>query len=755
VSLIGLLLVGGHQSITAQSTLTGRLSFAWSDPVEGDESPTLLLYLISDSGTATLLDFSNSAVPQYQDIIRMSGERVTARGAFAAAAGTASQAPFIVQDLDWIRPADMTVGPITGPQPWVTLRCRFGDSPGVDRAIDTNLLTGTTYPSLDEYWRETSLNNINLSGSMVNDWVTLPQPRSYYIYDTNGDGFDDTDLARLATDCTAASDATVNFTNFVGINLLFNQNFSCCFWGGGWLLNLDGQTKVWRTTWIGLPWDDYEVLFQGLAHEAGHGFGLPHSSGPYGFVYDSAWDVMSQLGVNWDSDIRQYNPQGTISYHKDIGGWIPSNRRFVPTQGTTTTITIERLAVPISSATYLMAQIPIAGSSTHFYTVEMRQLVGHDAGVPGNAVVIHNVDTTRRDSWARVVDPDNNGNPNDAGAMWMPGETFADIARGIFVTVNSLNATSATVTITVPGPVSKVRELILDFGAAGGLWSYRWGAAWTQIHPTSPESIAVGDLDGNGRDDLIIDFGSAGIWILLNNTSWRQLHPSSPNHIATGDLDNNGLDDIILDFPGAGIWIYHNNTTWSQLHGLNSVRVVVGNIDGSAGDDLVIEFAGSGIWSYRNSSTWGQIHPTNAQAIGVGDIDGTGRDDVIIAFQGGGGTWSYLNNTSWSFLHSATVTLIAAGDMDGNAQDELAVSIPGQGIWMLVNGPVGSVGSTWWQPHPQNPDEILLVDVDGNGGAEVVVDFGVGYGIWTFNGTAWVQVHPTSPEITTSGDIVQ
>jgi hypothetical protein len=93
--------------------------------------------------------------------------------------------------------------------------------------------------------------------------------------------------------------------------------------------------------------------------------------------------------------------------------------------------------------------------------------------------------------------------------------------------------------------------------------------------------------------------------------------------------------------------------------------------------------------------------------------------------------------------------------MDGNAQDELAVSIPGQGIWMLVNGPVGSVGSTWWQPHPQNPDEILLVDVDGNGGAEVVVDFGVGYGIWTFNGTAWVQVHPTSPEITTSGDIVQ
>jgi hypothetical protein len=749
VLLVGLIVFVEYRSATAQSTLTGRLAFVWGDPTEVSGSPRLLLYLISDAGAATLLDFSTSVVPPYEEVLRMSGERVTARGVHAASLSAAGQPPFIVQDLDWIRPADMTVGPIKGPQPWVTLRCRFGDSPGVDRPINTNLLTGTSYPSLDEYWRETSFNNINVSGSVVNGWVTLPQPRSYYVYDRNGDGTVDADHARLAADCTTASDPTVNFTSFVGINMLFNQALDCCLWGGGWFLNLDGQAKVWRATWIGLPRDNYDFLFAGLAHETGHGFGLPHSSGPYGFTYDSRWDLMSSLW-RYVPAIGQWDPQGTISYHKDIAGWIPVNRRFIPTLGTTRTIAIERLAVPISSASYLMAQIPILGSSTEYYTVEMRQLVGHDVGVPGNAVVIHHVVTNRSGSPAWVVDPDNNGNPNDAGAMWMPGETFSDAPHGIFVTVNSLNATSATVTISVSGTASSGRELILDFGSSGGLWFYRWGAAWAQIHPSSPEGVVTGDIDGNGRDDLIIDFGSSGVWVLLNNTSWLQLHPANPSQMAAGDLDNSGRDEIILDFPGAGTWVRYNHSTWMNLqYGMSVVRLLVGNVDGSAGEDLVIEFAGEGIWSFRHNSGWGQIHPTNAQAIGVGDIDGTGQDDVIIAFQGGGGTWGHFNNMSWSLLHGTSVTQIAAGDMDGNGRDELALSFPGSGVWLLTNA------SAWSLLHPTNPDDILFVDVDGTGRADLVVDFGVGSGVWTLvNSTAWVHIHATSPEIITSGDIV-
>ena len=96
-----------------------------------------------------------------------------------------------------------------------------------------------------------------------------------------------------------------------------------------------------------------------------------------------------------------------------------------------------------------MAKIPIQGSTTDFYTVEARRLIGYDLGIPNNAIVIHRVLTTRTDRDAQVVDADGNGNPNDAGAMWTPGETFVDAANLISVEVNSSSGTGFTVTITL------------------------------------------------------------------------------------------------------------------------------------------------------------------------------------------------------------------------------------------------------------------------------------------------------------------
>lgn len=62
---------------------------------------------------------------------------------------------------------------------------------------------------------------------------------------------------------------------------------------------------------------------------------------------------------------------------------------------------------------------------------------GHVNGrISGEAIVIHKVDTALSSRNARVVDPDNNGNPNDAGAMWLPGETFTDMTNGITVRAN-------------------------------------------------------------------------------------------------------------------------------------------------------------------------------------------------------------------------------------------------------------------------------------------------------------------------------
>jgi N-acetylneuraminic acid mutarotase len=110
---------------------------------------------------------------------------------------------------------------------------------------------------------------------------------------------------------------------------------------------------------------------------------------------------------------------------------------------TNQTITLERLAQP-GSGNYLMATIPIANAPGYFYTVEARRLVGsYDSHIPGNAVVLHRASFYG----AQVVDVDNNGDPNDAGAQWTVGETFTDLANGITVAVNAQTTTGFQVTI--------------------------------------------------------------------------------------------------------------------------------------------------------------------------------------------------------------------------------------------------------------------------------------------------------------------
>jgi hypothetical protein len=136
--------------------------------------------------------------------------------------------------------------------------------------------------------------------------------------------------------------------------------------------------------------------------------------------------------------------QHTITYHKNLDGWIGTRRAVVPSYSQAT-ITLEQLALP-QTADYLMAQIPINGSASRYYTVEARRKVGYDVKLPGQAVIIHDVDTGRVRP-AYVVDVDNNGNTGDAGAQWLVGETFSDAANGIWVRVDSATAAGFVVTI--------------------------------------------------------------------------------------------------------------------------------------------------------------------------------------------------------------------------------------------------------------------------------------------------------------------
>lgn len=364
-------------------------------------------------------------------------------------------------------PAVPTPLAITGSRPFVNIMCKFSDistEPQPPSYI-TGLMSNT-YPGIDNYFREASFNAINLTGTVVMGWYTLPHPRSYYVGTS-------LDFGKAAQDCTAQADPFVNFANYQGINLIFNYELDGYAWGGSWFLTLDSTSKSWPMTWLP-PWGYNNQTV--LAHEMGHAFGMPHSGDSQGNVYKNVWDVMSDT---WSHcNLLTVAPYGCIGQHeispyKDIPGWIPVNRKYV-TSGGSRTLTLERLAQPGNNTNYLMAKIPINCSATRFYTVEARFRFSYDLKVPANGVIIHKVDTTLTiPAW--VMDPDgaSPGGLSTDNAYYLPGQTFTDATNNISITVNSAAASSYTVTINSP-TVLNVTELPntttgLDSGQNGSL----------------------------------------------------------------------------------------------------------------------------------------------------------------------------------------------------------------------------------------------------------------------------------------------
>lgn len=328
---------------------------------------------------------------------------------------------------------------VEGNTQWVNIACRFGDmtdeTPQPLSYFESLLVNEA--PGMDDYWRTTSADIVNIDGSGAFGWYNLPRTKAEYLRMAainTGNA-----LKALMTDCTTAARAAdnVDFTQYGGINMMLNDTFGCCAWGGRMPLTIDGQTVSFRTTWLP-PWAFNSLHV--IAHEMGHGWGLPHSSGPYGKVYDSAWDVMSGGNSNHTAGICRIGSEplgcwqvGTIGLHLGMLGWIPDSQMVVVSNGQSATINIDPLTMLASSDEVMVILVPISNGNT-FYTVEARSLIDYDRNLPGEAVILHQV-VPGRASPAHVVDSDNNGNPNDAGAMWLVGETFEDSRANITIEV--------------------------------------------------------------------------------------------------------------------------------------------------------------------------------------------------------------------------------------------------------------------------------------------------------------------------------
>ena len=468
-------------SLAAEArSVEGIATLAWGDAQRGPGGGPLRLTLLDDAGRRHLFTLPYGSAAASFDPGAAQGRRVRV---VADAAAPAGGEPLAVIFFDGPAP-DATQ--VSGSQPWVSLLCKFSDLATEPRNPSYFSEMFADSPGrLDHYWREVSYDQIDIVGSSASSWLVLPQVQTAYV-PTPGSGCldgnpdNDADLTLLFQDCTAVADPFVDFSvggtgGFVGINLMFNGDLDGCAWGGSHFATLDGVAKAWRTTWEP-PWGYSNVSV--MAHEMGHGFGLPHSNNwdADGSPYDNSWDVMSDAWAYEGSD-PTYGTLGkhTIGYGKKRLGWFPPGQVFTPPGAGVYPIELADVALPNPVDGYRLIELPIPSAPGKYWTVETRNLTGlYDGHLPGHAVIVHKIDPGRSEpAWCYdfAVPPD--GQADSESTMYKPGEVFASPSEATFVSVDAVTADGFAVTV-----YSGVGVIFLDTFEIGSF--SRWSLTGTE-----------------------------------------------------------------------------------------------------------------------------------------------------------------------------------------------------------------------------------------------------------------------------------
>jgi hypothetical protein len=269
-------------------------------------------------------------------------------------------------------------------------------------------------------------------------------------------------------------------------------------------------------------------------------------------------------------------------------------------------------------------------------------------------------------------------------------------------------------------------------------------------------SIAIGDVNGDGRPDVVVGGNFCGMQVLHQAANGSLVVAEFLNRAASGsiriaDLDGNGKKVLLAVGGGtSGIDIYRQDgsgtLTLSQSLPLvgfgvdvevgdvngDGVPDVVAAVSGSLGQDIAVFLRQGGNFAapfyLSTDSVW------QARAIAIGDLNGDGRQDIIAATGGNSPTYiaAYYQDSS-GHLGAAThiasydiPTSIRIVDIDGDGRADVVVSHNGfSKIGLYLQQADGVLAPEKLYPASSNesflPGQMAVGDVNRDGRPDIVI----------------------------------
>jgi uncharacterized protein (TIGR03437 family) len=265
--------------------------------------------------------------------------------------------------------------------------------------------------------------------------------------------------------------------------------------------------------------------------------------------------------------------------------------------------------------------------------------------------------------------------------------------------------------------------------------------ASSQVFPaTQLHDIALGDVDGDGKLDLVISGTPQGTTIWLNDGSGRftagQNVSGNVGAVRLADVDGDGDLDLLLGSTGTRVWINDGHGRFvdsGQVLGTESSRsLAVGDVNGDGDVDLVQGnangnrvFLNDGAGHFSDS---GQVLGTsNTYDVRLADINGDGILDLIAGNSNNAVDEVYSNDGHGRFTlfqklgKSGEETKgLAVGDLDNNGYPGVVEAAWNGGATVSINYGNGMLLPSGTPLGPDRTNFVALADVDEDGALDLL-----------------------------------
>lgn len=315
----------------------------------------------------------------------------------------------------------------------------------------------------------------------------------------------------------------------------------------------------------------------------------------------------------------------------------------------------------------------------------------------------------------------------------------------------------------------------------------------------SPIAIAVADIDGDGKLDILATDSDDGVISIFRYIGTNSMITSNSfgdridiptaggvRGLAVKDLNQDGRPDIVVvNSLNDTVSVFENFSTPGVLNFGPSIdmpsatgpcAVTIADLDGDGNPDLVIANGGSSnapVSIFQNPGITDDIYTNSflpridlagtnsAGSLAVGDLDGDGALDVVVGSTAGQTISVYRNMGSpgtidtnsfqapVNFSGGGAVTSVALADIDGDRKLDIAFSVRGVdrlSIYRNISTP-GSFTTVSLAARVDfsagtSPNGVALGDLNGDGRPDVVLGNYLDYTLSVYRNNSGIVAAP-------------